>query len=332
MALRAYGIGEKDEVITAANTFIATALAISYTGAMPVLVDIDPLTYTLEPKQLEGAITARTKAIIPVHLYGQPADMDPILQIARRHGLVVIEDAAQAHGAKYKGRPIGSLGNAAAFSFYPAKNLGAYGDAGMLVTNDAQIADAVRMLRNYGQTEKYHHKVRGYNCRLDTVQAAILRVKLPYIDRWNAQRVQNAQLYHALLADCVDGLALPVQAEYAESVHHLYVVRVADRERLKNHLNKRQIATGVHYPVPLHLQPAYDDLGYRAGDFPITEQYAKEVLSLPMFPELQPEMIKHVAAAIKEILPTSADRPLRSQAATLGSISILNGVNTQEGH
>lgn len=302
MALRAYKIGPGDEVITAANTFIATALAISYTGATPVLVDIHPSTYTMDPLQLESAITPRTKAIIPVHLYGHPADMDPILAIARRHNLVVIEDAAQAHGAQYKGKRVGSLGDAAAFSFYPAKNLGAYGDGGMVVTNDPQIADTVRMLRNYGQRTKYYHEARGFNRRLDTLQAAILRVKLQHIDEWNAQRVHHAKMYDALLANTSNGLVLPIQAPYAESVYHLYVVRSTNRDLLKSRLSDRHIATGIHYPVPIHLQPAYRDLGYKAGDFPITEQFAKEILSLPMYPEMQLEAIEYVAATIIDTL------------------------------
>lgn len=301
LALRAYDIGPGDEVITVANTFIATVLAISYAGATPVLVDINPETYTIEVNQLEQAITPRTKAIMPVHLYGQPADMDPILEIARQHNLMVIEDACQAHGACYKGRRAGSLGHAAAFSFYPAKNLGAYGDGGMVVTNDERVDSAIRMLRNYGQRQKYHHILRGYNRRLDTLQAAVLRVKLPYLDAWNAARRQHAFLYRQLLADC--HLALPSEAGYAESVWHLYVIRSPDRDALQTHLTAHGIATGIHYPVPIHLQPAYQDLGYREGAFPITEQYAGEILSLPMYPELTSEAITRVAELMKEFTP-----------------------------
>jgi len=296
LALRAYEIGPGDEVITVANTFMATVLAISYTGAAPVLVDVDPRTYTLAVEQLETAITQRTRAIIPVHLYGQPADMDPTLEIARRHDLVVIEDACQAHGARYKRRRVGSLGHAAAFSFYPAKNLGAYGDGGMVVTNDERVADATRMLRNYGQREKYHHVLRGYNRRLDTLQAAALRIKLKHLDAWNAARRRHAGLYNQLLAD--SEIVTPVEAEYTASVWHLYVVRVAQRNALRAYLAARGIATGIHYPIPVHLQPAYQGLGYRPGDFPVAEQQAQEIVSLPMYAELRPEMIDYVVEAI----------------------------------
>jgi dTDP-4-amino-4,6-dideoxygalactose transaminase len=300
LALRAYEIGPGDEVITAANTFIATVLAISYTGATPVLVDADPRTYNLDPELIESAITSRTRAIIPVHLYGQPADMDRIMEIARRHDLIVIEDAAQAHGALYKGRRTGSLADAAAFSFYPAKNLGACGDGGAVVTNDERIADSLRMLRNYGQTKKYHHVSQGFNRRLDTLQAAILRIKLKYIDQWNAARRDHAQAYGQLLAD--SGLILPVEAPGVESVYHLYIVRTEDRDRLQHYLHEQNIATGIHYPIPVHLQPAYEDLGYSKGDFPVSEMLAEEILSLPMYPELEPAAIAYTAAAIQDYL------------------------------
>jgi dTDP-4-amino-4,6-dideoxygalactose transaminase len=279
-----------------ANTFIATALAISYTGATPVLVDIDPQTYTIDTTAMKSAITAHSKAVIPVHLYGQPADMDSVLEIARQHGLVVIEDACQAHGARYKGQRVGSLGHAAAFSFYPAKNLGACGDGGMMVTHDEQVAERVRMLRHYGQRAKYQHVLRGYNHRLDTLQAALLRVKLEYLDAWNAARRQHARLYGELLAH--SRVVLPPAPAYAESVYHLYVIRVPDRDRLRAHLHDQGIATGIHYPIPIHLQPAYQDLGYGQGDFPVTERYAHQILSLPMYPELSPESIEYVAEAI----------------------------------
>lgn len=251
LALRACGIGPGDEVITAANTFVATALAISYTGATPVLVDIDPQTYNIDPARIESAITARTKAIMPVHLYGQPADMDSILDIAQQHGLIVIEDACQAHGASYKGKPAGSLGHAAAFSFYPAKNLGAYGDAGMVVTHDAEIAEQVRLLRNYGSLKKYHHEVRGYNRRMDTLQAAILQVKLQHLPAWTNARRQHAQAYLEQLQD--HDLGLPHEAHDVQHVYHLFVVRSQNREQLQAHLKDHQIATGIHYPIPLHL-------------------------------------------------------------------------------
>src|SRR6266576_519866 len=300
LALRAYDIGPGDEVITAANTFIASALAISHAGAKPVLVDVDPYTYTIDVAGIAKAITARTKAILPVHLYGHPAHMDPILQLAEKRGLIVIEDACQAHGARYKGRRAGSLGHAAAFSFYPGKNLGAYGDGGMVVTNDADIAKRLEMLRNYGQKEKYHHLSQGFNRRLDTLQAAVLRVKLKYLEKWNAARRWQAELYHRLLAGTE--LVLPSEAAGAQSVWHLYVIRTEHRDALKEHLLSRGIAAGIHYPVPIHLQPAYQNLGYKRGDFPVTEQYAQRILSLPMYAELTRELIDCVAKSILTFL------------------------------
>lgn len=296
LALRAYGIGEGDEVITVANTFIATASAIAFTGARPILVDIDPHTYNIDVGAIEQAITGRTKALIPVHLYGQPADMDPIMELARARDLIVIEDACQAHGALYKGRRVGSIGDVACFSFYPAKNLGACGDGGMLVTNHEDIANKVRMLRNYGQKEKYHHLFIAYNRRLDTLQAAILRVKLKRLDEWNEARRENAQLYNELLPSAE--VIRPVEASYAKHVYHLYVVRVQDRDELQEYLKSRGVSTGIHYPIPIHLQEAYRYLGYQQGDFPITEEYAKEILSLPMYPELAAEQIRYVVEAI----------------------------------
>ena len=297
LVLRAFDIGTGDEVITAANTFIATALAISYTGARPILLDINPLAYNIEAACVEGAITERTRAIIPVHLYGQPADMDPIMRIAGKYGLVVIEDACQAHGATYRERRVGSIGDAAAFSFYPSKNLGACGDGGMVVTNDTAIAKRVGMLRDYGQTRKYHHDSIGYNRRLDTLQAAILRVKLPYLDAWNAARRQHAKLYGELLDH--SSVDLPAEADSAEHVYHLYVIRVRDRDRLRAYLQDKGIATGIHYPIPIHLQPAYHGLGYQTGDFPNTERCAEQILSLPMYAELTPGSIEYVAEAIR---------------------------------
>lgn len=297
LALRAFQVGPGDEVITAANTFIASALAISHVGATPVLVDVDPLTQTLDVYQLERAITARTRAVIPVHLFGHPADLDPILETARRHKLVVIEDACQAHGARYKGKPVGSFGHAAGFSFYPGKNLGAYGDAGAVVTNDPQVARLLKMLRNYGQKEKYHHLMRGYNRRLDTVQAAVLRVKLKYLDSWNAARRRNAELYRSWLGDAF--AITPNETSCAEAVLHLYVIRVRNRDALRTYLSERGIGVGIHYPIPIHLQPAYSDCGYKRGDFPVTEALADQILSLPMYPELTPEMIEFVVRNIR---------------------------------
>lgn len=304
LALRALGVGPGDEVITAANTFIATALAISFTGATPVLVDVDPHTYTVDAAALKEAITPRTKAIVPVHLYGQPTDMDPILELAEQHALAVVEDACQAHGATYKGRRAGSLGHAAAFSFYPGKNLGAYGDAGAVVTNDAKVAESLKMLRNYGSAKKYHHETLGFNRRLDTLQAAVLRVKLRYLDAWSDARREHAALYTQLLEGSV---VTPTRAAYASPVYHLYVVRVQERERFQAHLSNQGISTGIHYPVPVHLQPAYEDLGYKRGDFPITERYAQEIVSLPMYPELTPSLITRVADAVKSYAPSVSE-------------------------
>ena len=297
LILRAYDIGPRDEVITAANTFIATALAITNTGAKPVLVDIDPDTYNLDPAKLEAAITPATRAIMPVHLYGQTADMDPILKIARKHGLRVVEDAAQAHGARYKSRRAGGLGDAAAFSFYPGKNLGAYGDGGAVVTNDAVLAERIHMLRDLGMRVKYHHEIKGFNHRLDTMQAAVLRVKLRHIDDWNAARRRVARQYDEQLADLP--IITPYTPIWAEQIYHLYVIRTDNRDALQGHLKEAGIASGLHYPIPIHLQPAYQELGYQEGDFPITERYAKKILSLPIYPELDSEAVCYVVNTIK---------------------------------
>lgn len=296
MILRAYGIGPGDEVITAANTFIATALAISNCGARPVLVDVEPDTYNLDPALLESAITPATRAIIPVHLYGQPANMDPILAIAQKHGLRVIEDACQAHGARYKGRRTGSLGDAAAFSFYPSKNLGAYGDGGMIVTSDAAVAEQCRLLRNVGQAVRYQHEIKGFNHRLDSLQAAVLCVKLPYLDAGNGWRRETAVRYNNLLANTLT--TTPAAADWAEHVYHLYIIQVDNRNQLQTHLTQAGIATGIHYPIPIHRQPAYADLGYRPGDFPVTEQLAQRILSLPMYPGITAEAVEHTSHMI----------------------------------
>ena len=298
LILRGHGIGPGDEVITTANTFIASALAISSVGATPRLIDVDSETYTLDVSALEAAITPHTAAIMPVHLYGHPVDMDPIHEIAEHHGLPVIEDACQAHGARYRGRRVGSLANAAAFSFYPAKNLGAYGDGGIVVTNDPKVADYVKMARNYGQRERYCHVIRGFNRRLDTLQAAILRVKLNDLDRRNEARRKHARLYRKLLWNL--DVILPVERHYAEAVWHLFVIRVQHRDKLRGYLAERGIATGIHYPIPIHLQEAYRDLGYSSGDFPVTERCAEQILSLPMYPELTPEMIRYVADTVSK--------------------------------
>lgn len=296
LILRAYDIGPGDEVITAANTFIATALAISNCGAKPVLVDADPVTYNLDPARLEAALTTATKAIMPVHLYGQPADMDAINAFAQKHNLRVIEDACQAHGARYKGRRAGALGDAAAFSFYPSKNLGAYGDGGMVVTNNTQLAQRVRSLANLGQRVRYYHDEKGFNHRLDTLQAAVLCTKLPFLDEANSARRTIARAYERMLA----GLPLrtPRVAEYAEPVFHLYVIEVAERDALQKHLAERGVSTGIHYPIPIHLQAAYPELGYQEGDFPVTERAAQRILSLPMYPRMTSDEITHTVDAI----------------------------------
>ena len=315
LALLAYEIGAGSEVIAPANTFIATALAISHVGATPVLVDVDPRTYNIDVAAVKRAITPRTKAIIPVHLNGHPARMDAIHEIAKEHSLIVIEDACQAHGASYHGKRTGSMGHAAAFSFYPGKNLGAYGDGGMLTTNDPAIAKRVQMLRNYGQSEKYHHMLRGYNRRLDTLQAAVLRVKLRHLESWNAARRWNALVYNKLLAD--SGVALPFEAQDAVSAWHLYVIRVVHRDALRDHLGRQGISTGVHYPVPIHLQPAYENLGYKPGDFPVTEANAQRILSLPMYAELTHQQLKLVAETICEF--TTAEG--RGQVSDIANVS-----------
>lgn len=296
LVLRAWGIGPGDEVITAANTFIATALAISNAGATPVLVDVDSHTQNIDPEAVRSAITPRTRALIPVHLYGAPAEMDAINEMAAQYDLAVLEDACQAHGAKYKGRRAGSLGHAAAFSFYPGKNLGAYGDGGAVVTNDAALARQLRAMRNYGQQAKYVHCTKGFNRRLDTLQAAVLRVKLRYLDRWNAMRYDHARSYGEMFG--ASSIALPCVPAYIQSSWHLYVVRSSFRDSVRDYLGARGIATGMHYPTPIHMQKAYADAGYRKGEFPITERLASEVLSLPMYPELDHASVEQIAEAV----------------------------------
>jgi dTDP-4-amino-4,6-dideoxygalactose transaminase len=296
LALTACGVRPGDEVIVPANTFFATAEAVSTAGATPVFVDADPVSYTIDVAQIESRITARTRAIIPVHLYGQAADLDPVLEIAGRHNLLVIEDAAQAHGALYKGRRVGAFGHAACFSFYPGKNLGAYGEGGAVVTNDEEVARHVRLLRDHGSDEKYHHKIIGYNFRLEGIQGAVLAVKLPRLDAWNNLRHEHAALYNELLKD--SGLVLPAEMSYARHVYHLYVVRAEERDALQSDLNKAGVQTGIHYPIPIHLQPAYASLGHGRGSFPVAEEQSARVLSLPMFPELTDAQIKAVSDAV----------------------------------
>jgi dTDP-4-amino-4,6-dideoxygalactose transaminase len=300
-ALLALGVGPGDEVITVAHTFIATAEAISFCGATPVFVDIDEETYTLDPSRLEAAITPRTKAIIPVHLYGQMADMDAIMAIARRHGLPVVEDACQAHGAAHRGRPAGSIGIAGCFSFYPGKNLGAFGEAGAVVTQDAALAGKLRVLRDHGQEKKYYHSVIGWNGRMDGVQGAVLSVKLRSLAGWNEARREHARRYHQHLAG-LSGLVLPVTAPDRLHAFHLYVVRVADRDWVLAQLAEAGVHCGIHYPLPVHLQAAYRGLGYGRGSLPVTERCAKECLSLPMYAELTPEQIATVARALGGVL------------------------------
>jgi dTDP-4-amino-4,6-dideoxygalactose transaminase len=297
LALRALGVGNGDEVITTANTFIATAAAIAAAGARPVFVDIDPDTYTIDPAMIEPAITSRTKAIIAVHLFGQQADMQPIISIARRRALYVVEDAAQAHGAKYHGARAGSIGDIACFSFYPGKNLGAYGDGGCITTNSDTLAELVERLRDHGRITKYEHAIVGFNSRLDSLQAAILQVKLRRLDQWDSNRQRVASWYAAELAGT--GIKAPSVRNGATHVYHLYVIESEERDALQMRLKNAGVSTGIHYPLPLHLQPAFAYLGYREGDLPRCEQSAKRILSLPMFPELLPEQVSRVAEAAR---------------------------------
>ncbi|MBW4636972.1 MAG: DegT/DnrJ/EryC1/StrS family aminotransferase [Gloeocapsa sp. UFS-A4-WI-NPMV-4B04] len=297
LALLAAGIGAGDEVITIPFTFVATVAAICYTGATPVFVDIDPVSYTIDVTQIEAAITERTKAILPVHLYGQPADMEPILEIARRYGLTVIEDAAQAHRSEYKGQRVGSIGDLGCFSFYPGKNLGAYGEGGMVVTNNPEYAHTLRMLRDWGQECKYHHILKGYNYRMDGLQGAILRVKLRYLDGWTEARRVHAALYDELLPS---GVKTPTVLPYSHHVYHIYAVRSQQRDALQKRLHEQGVQTGIHYPIPVHLQQAYAELKYQPGDFPCAELAANEVLSLPMYPELPQEDLKIISTAVRE--------------------------------
>jgi dTDP-4-amino-4,6-dideoxygalactose transaminase len=298
MALQALGIGEGDEVITTPNTFIATAEAISQAGAQPVFVDIAENSYNLDPTKLEKAITKKTKAIIPVHLYGQPADMDPILKIAEKHKLPIIEDSCQAHGALYRGQKTGSLGLVGCFSFYPGKNLGAYGEGGAVTTNSDEIAQKIKMLRDHGSAKKFYHEYIGNNCRLEGIQGAVLSVKLDHLDDWNVKRRKNADLYRKYLKGT--GVILPEEMPYAKHVYHVFCIRVKERDKLIDFLKQKGIFTNIHYPIPIHLQKAYSFLGYKTGSFPVTERVVDEILSLPMFAELTEEQIKYTADSIKE--------------------------------
>ena len=317
LALLAAGVGRGDEVITVPFTFVATVSAIDYTGAKAVFIDIDPQTFTMDASQLEAAITSKTKAIIPVHLYGQCADMDPILAIAKRHGLVVIEDACQAHGAEYKGRRAGSMGDMGCFSFYPGKNLGAYGEAGMVVTDNTAFTRTIRMLRDWGAEKKYHHELKGYNFRMEGIQGAVLRVKLRYLEGWTEGRRTAAAHYDRLLAG--SGVPTPKALAHNRHVFHIYAVRTANRQAWQEGLLAQGIQSGIHYPTPVHLLPAFADLGYQAGQFPHSEQAAAQVLSLPMFPELTEAQCAEVARAVRNVAGagagTGAEQPAAAKVA-----------------
>lgn len=303
VALLLLDIKPGDEIITTPFTFVATSWAISYVGAKPVYVDVDDATFNLDPKLVEKAITPRTKAIMPVHLYGHPVDLDPLLAICRKHNLPLVEDACQAHGAKYKGKTVGTFGVVSGFSFYPGKNLGAYGEGGGLVTNNAAMAARARALREHGSTKRYYHDEIGFNYRMEGIQGAVLGVKLKHLAEWTAGRRRVAHRYHELLADTP--LQLPREADYAESCYHLYVVRHAQRDALKSHLEANQVGCALHYPLPLHLQKCYASLGYKAGDFPVSEKAARECLSLPIYPEMTDAQVQRVASVIKEFFKKS---------------------------
>jgi dTDP-4-amino-4,6-dideoxygalactose transaminase len=307
LALLALGVGPGDEVITVPDTFIATAEAITYCGATPVFVDVDEKSYNMDPNRLEDYLKTqnsklkpknRLKAIIPVHLFGQTADMDQILDIARKYGLSVVEDACQAHGSLYKGKPAGSMGDAGCFSFYPGKNLGAYGEAGAVVTNNAELANKMRMIRDHGQEKIYYHGCIGWNARMDGIQGAVLSVKLKHLPAWNEARRKNAEMYNGLLHGS-DGIFTPQQMEWAQHVYHIYAIRAQNRDTLISKLGEKGVNCGIHYPVPVHLQNAYQSLGLKPGSFPVAEQCASEFVSLPMFPELSPDQIHYVADEVK---------------------------------
>lgn len=311
LALMAFGIGPGDEVITTANTFIATAEAISLCGAQPVLVDIDEKTFNMDPSCLEEAISDYTRAIIPVHLYGQMADMFPIMEIAKKHNLIVIEDSCQSHGARYHDHVAGSIGDAGCFSFYPGKNLGAFGEAGAVVTRHASIAEGIALLRDHGQPQKYHHKLIGMNSRMDGIQAAILNVKMKYLPNWNRLRAKAAWKYEQQLGE-IEEILLPHETEYGRHVYHIYAIRTANRNDFMDYLRDRDISCGIHYPIPVHLQEAYQFLGYRKGSFPVTEKCAAELVSLPMFPELTDLQIDYVCDEIANYVEIGAKKHRKS--------------------
>jgi len=301
LTLLALDIGPGDEVITSPNTFMATAEAITYCGAKPVFADVDSVNYTINPEKLERAITPRTKAVIPVHIFGQPADLGPIQEITRKHGLLLISDACQAHGAKYRNQPVAAIGDATCFSFYPGKNLGAFGEAGAVVTSHQKLQEKIRILRDHGQVRKYHHSMIGWNCRMDAIQAAVLKVKLTHLDQANQSRRSHAQQYNEGLGG-LEGIITPVEAEYAHHVYHIYAIRTSQREELISFLRNCGIECGIHYPVAVHQQEAYRQLGYQPGDFPVAEQCAREFISLPMFPELTRGQIAHVVNSIQDAM------------------------------
>jgi len=300
LALVACGIKQNDEVITVPNTAVPTCSAISFAGAIPVFADVDHETYNIDPAKIEQKISSKTIAIIPVHLYGQCADMEPIMDIAQKYNLKVIEDCAQSHGAEYKGKKAGTIGDIGCFSFYPTKNLGAYGDGGMIITNNKDLAKKVRLIRNYGQEGKYFSKIKGFNSRLDELQAAILRIKLKYLDKWNSLRRGKAMLYNTLLKD--SGVITPYESDYNKHIYHLYVIRTKYRNELQKFLYKNGIMTLVHYPIPIYLQESYRDLNIRKGSCPVAEKYAKEILSLPLYPELNNKTIQKVCKLIKTFM------------------------------
>ena len=304
LALICAGVGAGDEVISVPMTFIATSWAISYAGATPVYVDVDPDTATMDASLVEKKITGKTKALLPVHLYGQPADMEPLLDVSKRHGIPIVEDVAQAHGATYRGHKVGTMGQTGCFSFYPGKNLGAYGEAGAIVTNDDDIAARMRRLRDHAQAQRYHHDEIGFNYRMDGFQGAVLGVKLKHLDGWTNARIELAEKYLEMLADL--SLELPVRRDDRRHVWHLFVARHPKRDRIRDELEKRGIQTGLHYPIPLHLQKAYKHLGYREGDFPVAERIGRECFTLPLFPEMTAEQQAAVVAALEEVVPALA--------------------------
>lgn len=306
LSLLALGIGPGDEVITVPNTFMATAEAISFCGARPVFVDVDPIRYTMDPDQLRGAISVRTKAIIPVHLFGQTADMKPILRIGMDFGIPIVEDACQAHGAEYAAARAGAFGTTGCFSFYPGKNLGALGEAGCVVTNDTQLYERLQTLRDHGQPRKYHHNVVGWNARMDGIQAAALRVKLRHLPRWNEQRRRHAEHYRQLLSS-LPGVLLPIEAPFGRHVYHLYAVRLRQRDAVLQAMTRAGITCGIHYPVPVHLQEAYRHLGLGPGSFPVSEDLSRELLSLPLYPELRLEQLEYVALTLRRTIQQLAD-------------------------